>query len=84
MCLLLISEILGLFVNTLTAEDNYSVRDKGNLTQPIELQLSKNEKTFSKIFAPFLKCRSNFQHSRKKDDHHSLCIFKIRACQRRN
>ena len=60
MCLLLISEILGLFVNTLTAEDNYSVRDKGNLTQPIELQLSKNEKTFSKIFAPFLKCRSNF------------------------
>ena len=41
MCLLQISEILGLFVNTLTADDKYSVFHRMNLQQPIETQLSK-------------------------------------------
>ena len=45
-----ISEILGVFVNTLTADDKYSLRNRKNLPKPIQLQLSKK----NKIFLPFL------------------------------
>ena len=40
---LVISEILGLFVNTLTAYDKYSLRNDQNLWQTIQMQLSKKE-----------------------------------------
>ena len=33
-------EILGVFVNTLTADDKYSFRDCVNLQFPIQIQLS--------------------------------------------
>ena len=33
-------EILGLFVNTLTVDDKYPVRDCENLQLPIQMQLS--------------------------------------------
>ena len=55
MCLLPISEILGLFVNTLTADDKYSVFHRMNLQQPIETQLSKKWKICAQFFAIFLK-----------------------------
>ena len=32
-------EILGVFVNTLTADDKYPVRDCGDLQFPIQMQL---------------------------------------------
>ena len=35
MALLMISEILGLFVNTLTADDKHSLRNSDDLLQPI-------------------------------------------------
>ena len=41
-----VSEILGVFVNTLTADDNYSLNNRKNLPQPIQLQLSKKPKIF--------------------------------------
>ena len=44
MSLLAISGILGLFFNTLTADDKYSCCNSKNLRQPIEMQLSKKEK----------------------------------------
>ena len=34
-------------VNTLTADDKYSLLNRDNLTQPIQIVLSKKEKTFS-------------------------------------
>ena len=37
--LLLMSEILALFGNTVTAHDNYSVRNSETLQQPIQTQL---------------------------------------------
>ena len=55
MCLLPISEILGLFVNTLTADDKYSVFHRMNLQQPIETQLSKKWKICAQFFAIFFK-----------------------------
>ena len=33
-------EILGVFVNTLTADDKYTVRDCENVNLPIQMQLS--------------------------------------------
>ena len=47
--LLLICKILGLPVNTLTADDKYSLLKRENLTQPIQMQLSKKE-TFLNFF----------------------------------
>ena len=46
MFLLVIFEILGPFVNTLTADDEDSLRNMTNLTQPIQMQLSNQQKIF--------------------------------------
>ena len=50
---LIIGEILGLFVNTLTAEDKYPVEDLDNLQLPIQMQLSENSKNFLNFFLNF-------------------------------
>ena len=60
-----------MFVNTLSADDKYSFLNRDNLTQPIQMQLSRKEKTFSEFFGSFLKCSLNFEHSQQKDDSHS-------------
>ena len=73
--LLLICKILGLPVNTLTTDDKYSLINRDNLTEPIQNQLSKKQKTFCQFLFAVLKCRSNFKHFGKKDDPHGLCIF---------
>ena len=41
MSLLVISEILGLFVNTLTADAKHSLHNRENSMQPIQMQSSK-------------------------------------------
>ena len=46
MSLLLISEILGLFVNAVTVDDKYSLRNSENLPQKIQMILSKKQKYF--------------------------------------
>ena len=62
MSLLVISEILGLFLNTLTTDEKYSLRNSENLSESIKMQLSKTQKTFSGLLAAFLKSLSNFEH----------------------
>ena len=57
---LVVYEILRLFVNILTPDDKYSLSkislSKSDcLTQPIQMQLSKNLKTFSQFLATFLE-----------------------------
>ena len=47
-----VSEILGVLVNTLTADDKYSLCNRKNLPDSIELQLSKKE-FFSLFFAAY-------------------------------
>ena len=69
--LLLICKILRLFVNTLSAVDKYSVPNRDNLTQPIQMQLSQKQKIFSELFFRFLKSLLNFKHMPKKADPHS-------------
>ena len=52
--LLVICKIVGLFVNTLVA-DEYSLFNIDNLTQPIQMQLSQKQKTLSKFFSILFK-----------------------------
>ena len=66
--LLVIHKIHRLFVNILTADDKHYLLNRDNLTQPIQMQLSEKEKTFSQFSFAFLKSILNFQHSPKKDD----------------
>ena len=60
MSLLVIFEILGLFVNTVTVDEKYSLLNRKNLPQPIEMKLSKKQKRFSEFFSPYLKFTSTF------------------------
>ena len=47
--MLVLGKILGLFVNTLTDDDKYSLLYRDNLTQQIQILLSQKQKTFSKL-----------------------------------
>ena len=70
----MIHKILRLFVNTLTVDDKHYLLNRENLTQPIQMQLSRKEKTFSEISFAFLNSLLNFKHLPTKDDPHSLSI----------
>ena len=52
-----IFKILGLFVNTLTAEKKDYLVNRDNLTQHIQMALSKKQKKFSLFFSSSLKFR---------------------------
>ena len=74
---LVCSEILTLFVNTLTTDDKYSRRNMLNFTQQLEALLSQKQKTFSGWFLAFLKCALNLEHFAKIDEYSSLVISKV-------
>ena len=65
---------MGLLVNTLAADEKYPFPNTDNLTTPIQMQLSKKQKSFSQFFASFLKSRLNFKYFEKKDDPHRFSI----------
>ena len=71
------SKILGLFVNTLTAEYTYSRRNMQTCTQQVQSPLSLKEKTFSGFFIAFLKSTWNGEHFQKKGESCSLSISEI-------
>ena len=66
---LLMGEIFGVYVNTLTADGKYPVQYCENLQLPIQMQLSYNWKTFSEFFVPFLDSTWYFKHFEKKGGH---------------
>ena len=55
-------EIVGLFVNTLTAEEKYPRHNKENIQEPSQMKLSKKLKTLFQFFIAFLKLASRFEH----------------------
>ena len=71
------SKILGLLVNTLTAEYMYSGRNMQTFKQPVQTPLSLKEKTFSGFFIAFLKSTWNGEHFQKKGESPSLSISEI-------
>ena len=72
-----------MFVNTLTADDQYSLLNRDNLTQPIATQLFQKQKDFSQFFLAVLKSTLNFEHLEKKDDLHSSFISEITHSEKR-
>ena len=71
------SEILTLFVNTLTTDGKYSRRNMLNFTQQLEAPLPQKQKTFSGVSIAFLKCALNLKHLEKKSEYSSLVISKV-------
>ena len=80
---LVICKCLILFLNTLTANDKYSLLSRENLRQPIPMQLSRERKTFSEFVPSFLKSTLNFEHFQIKYDSHTWCISEITDSEKR-
>ena len=70
-------KILGLVVNTLTAEYKYSRRNVKTFAQQVQTPLSLKQKIFPGFFIEFLKSTSNGEHFQKKGESPSLSISGI-------
>ena len=77
------SKLLGLFVNTLTAEYIYSRRNMQTFRQEVQTPLSLKQKPFSAFFIAFLKSIWNGEHFPKKGESSSLSISEIIESKRR-
>ena len=64
--LLVTWNVLTLFVNTLTADDKYSVISRDNWMQTIQMHLSQKQKIFSEFFSSFFESALNFEHFQRK------------------
>ena len=62
----MIRKIPRLFLNIFTIDDKHYVLNRDNLTERIEMQLSKKQQTFSSISFVFLNALLNFKHLPKK------------------
>ena len=71
------------FLNTLNADDRYSLISKNKCIQPIQMHLFQKPKIFSEYFCAFFEFVLTFEHFQKKDDPHSLCISNITDHERR-
>ena len=75
------SEILRLFVNTLTADNKYSRCNMQDFPQQVQTPLCQKQKTFCEFFIAFLKCAWKLEHIEKKDEYPSLIISEIMDCE---
>ena len=71
------SQILRLFVNTLTTDDKYSRRNMQNFSRQLKTPFYKKQNTFFVFFIAFLKVKWNLEHFKKKYQYRSLIISKI-------
>ena len=71
------SKILGLFLNTLTAEYMYSGRNMQTFKQQVQTPLSLKQKTFSWFFIASMKSTWNGEHFEKKGESSSLSVSEI-------
>ena len=75
------SEVLGEFVNTMTAVYNYFRWNLENLRQQVQTLISLKAKTFSASFIASLKSNLNLEYFGKKDQSHSSSISEINNCR---
>ena len=54
------------FLNTLTANDKYSLNSKDKGMQIIQMHLSQKKNIFSQFFSAFFQSALNFEHFQKK------------------
>ena len=62
----MIHKILRLFVNALALNDKHYLLKRDNLTQEIQMELCRKQKTFPQFFFAFLKSILNYKHFPKK------------------
>ena len=58
-------KIWGMFVDTLTPDNKFSLCNKDNFQQPIQIELCKKQKLLSQLSAASAKLTFNFQHVEK-------------------
>ena len=75
------SELLGQFVNTLTADYKYSRYNQENLWQEAKMQTSLKLKACSRFFIAFLKSTLNFEYFEKKHQSQSLSVTEVINCE---
>ena len=74
-CLWVTCKILGLFVTPFTANDKYSLLNRGNFLQHFQMQLSKKRKTLSNFFLYFVKLYSILNIFKKRWPWHLMNIW---------
>ena len=78
---LVTSELLEEFLNTLTADYKYSRWNRENLSQQVPIPKPRKPKTCSQFFIAFLKSTLNLEYFQKEDQSHSLSITEIINCE---
>ena len=81
MLVLVRSELLGQFVNTLTADYKYSRENREYLWQQVPRPISPEPKTSLRLSNRFLKSTLNLEYFEIKDQSHSLSITEIINCE---
>ena len=79
---LVTSAMFRVFVNTLTSDDKYSIRNMQIFRQQLQTLLSQEEKTFRGFFIAFPKCAWNLKHSERKEEYPSLTNTEIISSER--
>ena len=74
-------KLLGLSVNTLTAESKYSRRNMQTFAQQVQTPLPLKQKIFSWFFIAFLKSTWNVEQFQKKGKSSSVSICEIIHCK---
>ena len=75
--LLVTPKILVLSLYTLTADDKYSLCNKDNLQQPIQMELSNKQNFFSQLSAASVKFTFQFHHFEEKMSLMALLFRKL-------
>ena len=66
-----ICKILRLLLNTLAADKQFSLLNRDNLMEPVQIILSEKKKACSQFFFGFSKFRLNFEYIPKIDNPYS-------------
>ena len=66
MSLLVIFDILGIFINTMVADEMFPLRNRDNLRHLIDIQLSKKLKHFLKFLQHFWTPHQTFDILKKR------------------
>ena len=59
-------KLFSRFLNTLTADDKYSLISRDNWMETIQKHLSEKQNIFPRFFCEFLESALNFEHFQKK------------------
>ena len=75
------SELLGQFINTLTADYKYSRQNLEKFSQQVPMHTSLKLKTCSRFLIAFLKSPLNFEYFERRHQSKSLSITEIINCE---